>query len=309
MPVIPDRPSSGGPETLNRRRIVTSDESAALLITIMSSAMLGSSYVAAKVGVGKVDPFLFGAVAMGIGTLVILAFMAWRGSLELSMFKRWEFWTAPILNTGVVASQYIGLTMTSAAVAGLIVGSNVIFVAIFSRLAFGEKLGRNRTIGLLIGFLGLITLTTKWDLTTLNAGQLVGDLLILTSAVFIGLVVIMSRVALKHLEYDQWSLSLHMFLPLTLLLLALMVGNVANYNGDALPLMVYIGIMCSTVPTMLWVKALKHISVVTSATVLMLESTFAVVLSWLVLGEQIDQFVIIGALLTFAAIIFVAKQN
>jgi drug/metabolite transporter (DMT)-like permease len=288
---------------------VTSDESAALLMTIMSSAMLGSSYVAAKVGVGSVDPFLFGAVAMGVGTLVILAFMAWRGSLKISMFKHWEFWTAPILNTGVVASQYIGLTMTTAAVAGLIVGSNVIFVAIFSRLAFGDRLGRNRTIGLIIGFLGLITLTTKWDLNALNGDQLVGDLLILISAVFIGLVVIMSRVALKHMEYDQWSLSLHMFLPFTLLLLALTVGNVSNYNGDALPLMVYIGVMCSTVPTMLWVKALKHISVVTSATVLMLESTFAVFLSWMVLGEQIDQFVIVGALLTFVAIIFVAKQN
>ena len=278
-------------------------------MTIVSSAMLGSSYVAAKVGVGSVDPFLFGAIAMGVGTLVILVFMAWRGSLKISMFKRWEFWTAPVLNTGVVASQYIGLTMTTAAVAGLIVGSNVIFVAIFSRLAFGDKLGRNRTIGLIIGFLGLITLTTKWDLNALNGDQLVGDLLILVSAIFIGLVVIMSRVALKRMEYDQWSLSLHMFLPFTLLLLALTVGNVSHYNGDALPLMIYIGVICSTVPTMLWVKALKHISVVTSATVLMLESTFAVVLSWLVLGEQIDQFVIIGALLTFAAIVFVARQN
>ena len=294
---------------MKKNRIVTSDESAALLITIVSSAMLGSSYVAAKVGVGSVDPFLFGAIAMGVGTLVILAFMAWKGSLQLSMFRRWEFWTAPILNTGVVASQYIGLTMTTAAVAGLIVGSNVIFVAIFSRLAFGEKLGMNRSIGLLIGFLGLITLTTKWDLATLNGDQLVGDLLVLVSAVFIGLVVVMSRVALKKMEYDQWSLSLHMFLPLTLLLMAVMVGNVSNFDGDAIPLMIYIGVMCSTVPTMLWVKALKHISVVTSATVLMLESTFAVVLSWLVLGEQIDQFVIVGALLTFVAIIFVAKQN
>ncbi|HEY3420734.1 MAG TPA: DMT family transporter [Methanomassiliicoccales archaeon] len=292
-----------------RKRIVTSDESAALLITIISSAMLGSSYVAAKMGVSSVDPFLFGAIAMGVGTLVILAFMAWRRSLKLSMFKRWEFWTAPVLNTVVVASQYIGLTMTTAAVAGLIVGSNVIFVAIFSRLAFGERLGRNRTIGLIIGFLGLVTLTTKWELTTLNGDQLLGDLLILVSAVFIALVVIMSRVALRHMEYDQWSLSLHMFLPLTLLIMALTVGNVDHYSGDALPLTLYVGIMCSTVPTMLWVKALKHISVVTSATVLMLESTFAVVLSWLVLGEQIDQFVLCGALLTFLAIVLVAKQD
>ena len=245
----------------------------------------------------------------GSARSICLAFMVWRGSLSTSMFKHWEFWTAPILNTGVVACQYIGLTMTTAAVAGLIVGSNVIFVAIFSRIAFKERLGRNRTIGLMVGFLGLITLTTRWDLSTINGDQLVGDLLVLASAVFIGLVVVMSRVALKKMEYDQWSLSLHMFLPFTLLLLALIVGNVGNYNGDALPLMIYIGIMCSTVPTMLWVKALKHISVVTSATVLMLESTFAVVLSWLILGEQIDQFVIFGALLTFLAIIFVAKQN
>lgn len=294
---------------MNKGKIVTSDESAALLITVLSSAMLGSSYVAAKLGVGSVDPFLFGAVAMGIGTLVCLAFMVWRRSLSLSMFRHWEFWTAPILNTGVVACQYIGLTMTTAAVAGLIVGSNVIFVAIFSRIAFRERLGRNRTIGLMIGFLGLITLTTKWDLGTLNGDQLVGDLLVLASAVFIGLVVVMSRAALKRMEYDQWSLSLHMFLPFTLLALALTVGNVGNYRDDALPLMIYIGVMCSTVPTMLWVKALKHISVVTSATVLMLESTFAVVLSWLILGEQIDQFVVLGALLTFVAIIFVAKQD
>ncbi len=294
---------------MKNTRIVSTDESKALLITIISSAMLGSSYVAAKMGVGNTDPFLFGAVAMGIGTLVILTFMACRGSLKLSMFKRWEFWIAPVLNTVVVACQYIGLTLTTAAVAGLIVGSNVIFVAIFSRIAFKEKLGINRTIGLIIGFLGLITLTTKWDLTALNVDQLVGDLLILVSAIFIGLVVIMSRVALKNMEYDQWSLSLHMFLPATLMILALTVGNVANYSGDVLPLMIYVGIMCSTVPTMLWVKALKHISVVTSATVLMLESTFAVVLSFLVLGEQIDQFVIVGALLTFVAIVFVAKEN
>jgi drug/metabolite transporter (DMT)-like permease len=307
--LISDRPSLGGPETLNRRKIVASDESAALLITVISSAMLGSSYVAAKVGVDSIDPFLFGAVAMGVGTLVALGYMAWRGSLKFSMFQHWEFWVAPLLNTVVVASQYIGLTMTTAAVAGLIVGSNVIFVAIFSRIAFKERLGRNRTIGLVIGFLGLITLTTRWDMGTINGNQLVGDLLVLISAIFIALIVVMSRVALKRLEYDQWSLSLHMFLPATLLILALVVGDVSNFNGNALPLMIYIGVMCSTVPTMLWVKALKHISVVTSATVLMLESTFAVLLSWLLLGEQIDQLVLLGAFLTFVAIVFVAKQN
>jgi drug/metabolite transporter (DMT)-like permease len=40
----------------------------------------------------------------------------------------------------------------------------------------------------------------------------------------------------------------------------------------------------------------------------MAEAAFSVLLSWLVLGEPMDIFVIAGALLIFSAIYFVAKE-
>jgi drug/metabolite transporter (DMT)-like permease len=49
--------------------------------------------------------------------------------------------------------------------------------------------------------------------------------------------------------------------------------------------------------------------VVTSATVLLVESAFAVFLSWIVLEETMDIYVITGALMIFGAIIILARND
>jgi drug/metabolite transporter (DMT)-like permease len=271
--------------------------------------MLGTSYVAVKMTVGEANPFLLGAATMGVGSAVLLAYMIVKGMLDLAMLKRWEFWAGPIINTGVVAPSYLGLTMTAASAAGLIIGTNVVFVALFSRILFGERLGRRRLMGLVIALLGLITLTTRWDLSVLNGSRMTGNLLVLLSAVCIGVSVVTSRIALRKLTAVQWSLSLHLLLPPALLALSFIVPVDGGLSSADLPAALFIGIVCTTVPTVLWTSALKHISVVTSATILMVESAFAVFLSWIFLGEVVDAFVIAGAVMIFAAILLMARSE
>ena len=281
----------------------------AVLTTLLSSLMLGTSFVAVKMTVGDVNPFLLGAATMAVGSAVLLAYMLWKGMLDPAMLRRWEFWAGPIINTGVVAPSYVGLTMTTASAAGLIIGTNVVFVALFSRLLFGERLGRRRIIGLTIALLGLVTLTTRWDLSVLEGSQMIGNLLVLISAVCIGASVVTSRIALRNLTPEQWSLGLHLLLPPALLALFFLVPMDGGLSSVNLPAALFIGILCTTVPTVLWTSALKHISVVTSATILMVESAFAVFLSWIFLGEVIDAYVITGALMVFAAILLMARSE
>lgn len=281
----------------------------AVLTTLLSSLMLGTSYVAVKMTVGDVNPFLLGAATMAVGSAVLLAYMLWKGMLDPAMLRRWEFWAGPIINTGVVAPSYVGLTMTTASVAGLIIGTNVVFVALFSRLLFGERLGKRRLFGLAIALLGLITLTTRWDLSLLDGSRMTGNLLVLISAVCIGVSVVTSRIALRRLTPEQWSLSLHLMLPPALLALYFLVPMDGGLSTVNIPAALFIGIVCTTVPTVLWTSALKHISVVTSATVLMVESAFAVFLSWIFLGEVIDAFVVTGAVMIFAAILLMARSD
>lgn len=281
----------------------------AVLTTLLSSFMLGTSYVAVKMTVGDVNPFLLGAATMAVGSAVLLIYMVLRGMLDPAMLKRWEFWAGPIINTGVVAPSYVGLTMTTASAAGLIIGTNVVFVALFSRLLFGERLGRRRLLGLGIALLGLITLTTRWDLSVLDGSQMAGNLLVLLSAVCIGVSVVTSRIALRNLSAEQWSLSLHLLLPPALLALYFLVPMDGGFSSANIPAALFIGLVCTTVPTVLWTSALRHISVVTSATVLMVESAFAVFLSWLFLGEVIDAYVLVGAAMIFVAILLMARSE
>lgn len=281
----------------------------AVLTTLLSSLMLGTSYVAVKMTVGDVNPFLLGAATMAVGSAVLLAFMLFKGTLDLAMLRRWEFWAGPVINTGVVAPSYVGLTMTTASAAGLIIGTNVVFVALFSRLLFGERLGRRRLLGLGIALLGLITLTTRWDLSVLDGSQMAGNLLVLLSAVCIGVSVVTSRMALRTLSPDQWSLGLHLLLPPALLALYFLVPMEGGLSPVNIPAALFIGIVCTTVPTVLWTSALRHISVVTSATILMVESAFAVFLSWLFLGEAIDIYVLTGAAMLFSAILLMARSE
>jgi drug/metabolite transporter (DMT)-like permease len=279
------------------------------LTTLLSSLMLGTSYVAVKMTVGEVNPFLLGAATMAVGSALLLAYMVLKGKLDRAMLKRWEFWAGPIINTGVVATSYVGLTMTTASAAGLIIGTNVVFVALFSRLLFGERLSRRRLLGLGIALLGLVTLTTRWDLSVLDGSQLTGNLLVLLSSACIGVSVVTSRIALRRLTAEQWSLSLHLLLPPALLALYFLIPLEGGLSSASLPAALFIGVVCTTVPTVLWTSALKHISVVTSATILMVESAFAVFLSWLFLGEVIDTYVLAGAAMIFVAILLMARSE
>lgn len=281
----------------------------AVLTTLLSSLMLGTSYVAVKMTVGSVNPFLLGAATMAVGSALLLAYMLLRGMLDPAMLRRWEFWVAPVINLGVVAPSYVGLTLTTASAAGLIIGTNVVFVALFSRILFGERLGRRRLLGLAIALVGLITLTTRWDLSLLDGSRMTGNLLVLISAVCIGVSVVTSRIALRNMTAEQWSLGLHLFLSPALLALFFLVPMDGGLSPGNLPAALFIGIVCTTVPTVLWTSALKHISVVTSATVLMVESAFAVFLSWIFLGEMIDIYVVTGAVMIFAAILLMARSE
>jgi drug/metabolite transporter (DMT)-like permease len=68
-----------------------------------------------------------------------------------------------------------------------------------------------------------------------------------------------------------------------------------------------VGILCTALPTLLWMRALDWISVVTSSTITLSESAFAVILSILFLSESVDVFVIVGAALVFIAIYMVVR--
>ncbi len=115
------------------------NERSAVVLSIMAALLFGSQYVVIKLGMKDIDPLFFGAMTTAIGGLVALTYMQWVGRFPLRTFLHWEVWAAAVSTAGLIAFQYIGLTMTTASVGGLIIGSNIIFVAPISAVVFKER--------------------------------------------------------------------------------------------------------------------------------------------------------------------------
>jgi len=276
-------------------------------ISLLSAFMLGTSWVAIKVGLSDLDPLFYSMIVFAIGALIMVIYTVARGTFKLAIFKRWEAWAAPAVTYVLLAAQYTGLDSSSAATGALIVGSNIILVAPMSALFFRQKLRRLQLAGLGLGILGLIALTTKFDPTALGGSTLLGNLLLIVASASLAFSYVLSRIALRHMTFDQWTLVIHLFTPVLLFVTWIFLGHASTFRSDTWALILYVGIFCTSVPVLIWARALNWISIVTSSTVMLSESVFGVTLSILLLNEPIDWYVVIGAAMVFVAIYMVIR--
>ncbi|HTY47778.1 MAG TPA: DMT family transporter [Methanomassiliicoccales archaeon] len=278
-------------------------------LTLLASLLLGSSYVAIKSGVSEIDPLLLCAMTVSVGALVVLAYCAWKKTLTWRIFLTRETWLAWLITFVLLGLQYGGLSRTNASTGALIIGSNVLIVAPLSAFLFRERLTRRKIIGLAVGLGGLFVLTTKLDVGGMTGGALLGDVMLLGATICIALTYVLSKYAFKKMTYEQFVLSTLLFTPLPLFALYLGFGSPTTVAASALPLLLYIGVMCTAIPTLLWVRALEAISITTSSTIILSESSFAVILSILLLHEPLDVFIGVGAAMVFSAIYLVSSNG
>jgi len=279
----------------------------AISLTLLSSLMFSTSYVAIKIGLEDIDPFLFEAAIIAIGALIAFIYTLYRKTFTMRIFRHWEVWAASAIGLVSISLQFVGLTTTTASKGALIIGSTVIFVAPLAALLFREKFTGAKAFGILIGVFGLITLTTQWSPEAFSSGEFAGDLLLLGSAATGAIVWALTRKGLRKLRYDQWMLSLHAIYPIPIILISYLFGDIENVSWNALPAVVYLGIFCTSIPAMLWAKGLGAISLTVSATIILSESVFGTVLGRLILGDELGMIGVIGAIMVFAAIYVVSR--
>lgn len=296
------RPMLGVPSESER------NERSAVLLSLMASLLFGSQYVVIKLGIGGLNPLFFGALTTAIGGLVALAYVLWKRCFSLRIFLRWEVWAAAVTTSAMIAFQYIGITMTTASVGGLIVGSNIIFVAPISAIVAKERLGWNRAVGVAIGLVGIFTISTGWDISSLTSGEMVGNVLLLGASLCIALSYPINRFATRRMGFEEWVTGFHLLAPLIMLPLA-MADGIGTGSWGSIPAVLFVGALCTSVPTLLWAKGLKSLTFVTSATILLSESVFAVVLGVAILGEPLTPLTVAGAAMVFAAIFLASYKK
>ena len=207
--------------------------------------------------------------------------------------------------------QYIGMNYTSAAKASLFVNLSAIWVALISALTIGEYFGKNKTLGIISGVVGLFLVTTNLNLEMLSGGQLVGDLILILAGIVWAFFIVYNKILVNN---DKGLIqSIIWILPITLLptipFVLLSPNNILLIPVEGWIAIFYTAVFCWVIPYYLWLEGLKHISASTSTILLLTEILVATTISVIFLEEIITLATGIGALFIIAALIIVSKQS
>jgi drug/metabolite transporter (DMT)-like permease len=258
---------------------------------VMLAAVWGSSFLFIKVlDRDWAAPWVsFGRLALGACTL--LALTAYQR--ERLRFPR-AVWRSLVINA--VLFNAVPFTLYAFAekhvpsiVAGLWNGTTPLWVLTFALLAFPEERPtRERMVGLLIGFVGVVVLLGPWR--GLHGGALIGQLACAGAAISYGVAFLYTRRHLAGLPYSGVALSAAQLLCATALL-ALVVPFAAaptmHIGLDGLGSILGLGILSSGIAYALNYSVVRAAGATVASTVTYVIPIFSTLLGVIVLGEPL----------------------
>ncbi|HCL15660.1 DMT family transporter [Stutzerimonas stutzeri] len=268
-----------------------------MLITAM---IWGTAFVAQRIGMDNIGPFLFTGLRFALGALALLPLVMYQGRTA----ARHE----PFLQRGLILGglsmglaltlginlQQVGLLFTSVTNSGFITGLYVIVVPLLG-LAIGHKTGLGTWLGAFLAVAGMALLSIGEDFTVAS-----GDWIQLAGAFVWGVhVLLVSFFVSRH---DAIRLAFLQFATCAVvsLLLALIFEDINPASiWLAGPALIYGGLFAVAVGYTLQVVAQKHAIASHAAIILSLEAVFAAIAGALFLEESLTLRGYMGCVLMF----------
>ena len=260
-----------------------SKETRSATLLLLVSAIWGFAFVAQSRGVAMVGTFTFNGVRFALGCAVLLPW------LLIARAGRPSPWAAAAfgLPIGVVlffatSLQTQGMATTSAGKAAFVTCLYIVFVPLAGRVV-GRRIPWNALLGCVVSLagLGLLCLNARMEFVA-------GDLLVLGGAVFWTVqILLVERFSPRA---DPAWIAFWQFLTCSLLSLAAAVSVEAEgFHGlrEAWLPIAYGGVLSVGVAYTLQVVAQKDVPASRAAILLSLETVFAALGGWMLLGERL----------------------
>ena len=283
-------------------------------LLLLAAVIWGFAFVAQRLGMDHMGPFTFNGVRFLLGSVSILPLLVSRhwGQKSVPYVKAASPSSLETIRWGVVVGvflyggaslQQVGLVYTTAGKAGFITGLYVVFVPLLG-LFWGVRPDPGTWVGAALAAAGLYLLSVTESFTISP-----GDLLVLTGALFWAChVLLIGWLTRRH---KALLISLVQFLTCAILSLitAIMTESITleSIKKTSIPLF-YGGFISVGIAYTLQVVAQRHAPPAHAAILLSLESFFAAVGGWLILGETLSFRAMTGCALMMAAMLAAQLQ-
>jgi drug/metabolite transporter (DMT)-like permease len=280
----------------------------------------GSTYLAIAVAIDTLPPFLMAAARFSLAGVILLGWMRWRNPEALQRPSVRELRDSAIvgallLGGGMGLVAWGELTIPSG-ITAVVVALMPVWVAIFGRALFGERLPRIAAIGIVVGFVGVAILVGPTAIGTPGALDAAGVLAILTSPIAWSLGSLYASHRARLPSHPLVATGVQMLAgSVVLLTLAIATGEPATFEPGAISVpsiaaFLYLTIIGSVLAftTFGWMIRVAPLPLV--ATYAYVNPVIAVILGAIILAEPIEpRTLIAGAIIVGAVALIVTARG
>lgn len=275
------------------------------VMLLFATLIWGSAFVAQSVGMDHLGPMSFQAVRslLAVAAMVVLVFCFDRDKGQfLVLWKNKALWKTGIL-CGLAlfmaqGLQQMGLQYTEPGKAGFITAMYIVLVPVFG-LFLGRRCGWQIWLSVALAVAGLYLLSCV-GVARIN----LGDVMILISAAAFAVQILLIDYLAQELDGLRLN-GIQFFVVMVLSSLTAAFTETASWQGVidcAVPLL-YTGILSSGVAFSLQILGQQHLPPEPASLIMSLESVFAVLAGWVILGQTLRPIEALGCCLVFAGVI------
>lgn len=284
------------------------------IILFITAIIWGISFVSQSVSMDYIGPNTFMGIRTTMGGLVLLPFIFFtdytkkkNGTFKKTNFKKLLSYGVPCGVFLCIAStlQTYGLQVTTTAKSGFLTALYIIFVSI-AGIFYGKRMNLKIASGVALSIVGMYFLCLFGEVISFNWGD---GLTLLCAVFFAGQILLIDKFIN---DIDGVKLACTQFLTAGIINLIIMFliekPEMGNILSCTVPIL-YSGIMSCGVAYTFQIIGQKYTDPTSASIIMSLESVFAALSGWVLLGEGMTMIQIFGCLFMFLAIILVQLPN
>lgn len=278
------------------------------LMMLVTVGLWGISFISIKIAVTEVPPITLALVRFVIASVLLGGLLAGREpAAKVSKSDLPKMVLAGCLGiTLYFCFENIGVKLTTAVNASLIVSIIPIMAICLNVVFFHDQLSRLKITGIVIAVVGTYLAVTANGQLDFNSSNFVGNLFIIGSAICWTFYTLVNK-SLQS-KYSGLCMTAYQTIIGTVLLVPLSLTEYAQWRVFSLTAfwhILFLAVGCSAVCYLLYMYVLKHLDVAITTLYLNLVPVVGVLGGYLILGESVLPVQLIGGLLTLLAIIVI----
>jgi putative membrane protein PagO len=284
-----------------------------ILVYALACLIWGSTWMAIRLGLDSLTPFVSVGLRFSFAALFILIFMKIKGmkiqmdKLSIKLYLQMAFFSF-VIPYGLV---YWGEQYIPSGLASVLFAINPFFVTIFSFYMLSqEKITPYKIIGMIVGFIGIVVIFSE-DITNTAGFFVWGMVAVVLSALIQGWIQVVVKKYGQHLHSFTMNFYPMLIAGLTMLFIGFFTENLnyIKFDSKAILSVLYLASFGSMIVFTCWYWLLKRVSVIVLSLITFITPVIALILGIILLKEVFTVIDIFGSFLVLVGLIIATLGN